>query len=165
MRKILLALLVGLAPCASVFAQERGEGQESGHAPGIVKPESQIKAELDRSKSALGIVAGQVASVVETGTGLIVVRRRLDGPNNASVHNDLTEIYNVVSGSGTFVTGGAIANPEDRTAGISGGVARHIEAGDFVVLPPGTPHWFSKIDGSITYVETRFAIGEKSPSP
>lgn len=35
---------------------------------------------------------------------------------------------------------------------------RHIQAGDFVVLPPGTPHWFSKIDGSITYVETRFAI-------
>jgi mannose-6-phosphate isomerase-like protein (cupin superfamily) len=165
MRNILLALLVGLAPCASVFAQERGGGPETGHAPGIVKTESQINAELDRSKSALGIVAGQVASVVETGTGLIVVRRRQEGPNNASVHNDLTEIYNVVSGSGTFVTGGAIANPEDRTAGISGGVARHIEAGDFVVLPPGTPHWFSKIDGSITYVETRFAIGEKSPSP
>jgi len=24
----------------------------------------------------------------------------------------------------------------------------------------GAPHWFSKIDGSITYVETRFAIGK-----
>jgi quercetin dioxygenase-like cupin family protein len=39
-------------------------------------------------------------------------------------------------------------------------VARHIKAGDFVVLPPGTPHWFSKIDGSITYVETRFTVGK-----
>jgi quercetin dioxygenase-like cupin family protein len=37
-------------------------------------------------------------------------------------------------------------------------VSRHLQVGDFVVLPPGTPHWFSKIDGSITYVETRFAI-------
>ena len=101
-----------------------------------------------------------MTSVVEAGGGLIVVRRRQEGPNNASVHDDLTEIYNVVSGSGTFVTGGAIANPQDRTAGISGGVSRHIEAGDFVVLPPGTPHWFSKIDGSITYVETRFPIGK-----
>jgi mannose-6-phosphate isomerase-like protein (cupin superfamily) len=165
MRKILLALLVGLAPCAALFAQERGEGQERGHAPGIVKPESQIKAELDRSKSALGIVAGQVTSVVETGTGQIVVRRRQEGPNNASVHDDVTEIYNVIGGSGTFVTGGTFANLQDRTAGISGGVPRHIETGDFVVLPPGTPHWFSKIDGSITYVETRFAKGEKPPSP
>ena len=154
MRKIILALLIGLVPCAVVFAQERG------HAPGIVKTESQINAELDRSMSALGIVAGQVTSIVEAGGGLIVVRRRQEGPNNASVHDHLTEIYNVVSGSGTFVTGGAIANPQDRTAGISGGESRHIKAGDFVVLPPGTPHWFSKIDGSITYVETRFPIGK-----
>jgi mannose-6-phosphate isomerase-like protein (cupin superfamily) len=153
MRKIILALLVGLAPCAPVFAAE-------GHAPGIVKTQSQINSELDRSTSALGIVAGQATSVVDTGSGQIVVRRRQDGPNNASVHDDVTEIYDIVSGSGTFVTGVAIAIPKDRTAGISGGVARHIEAGDFVVLPPGTPHWFSKIDGSITYVETRFAIGK-----
>ena len=151
MRKILIALLVGLAPCALVVAQE------SGRAPGTVKTDAQIKSELDRSMSKLGIVAGQVTSVVDTGTGQIVVRRRREGPNNASVHDDLTEIYNVVAGSGTFVTGGAIANPQDRTAGLSGGVARQVKAGDFIVLPPGTPHWFSKIDGSITYVETRFA--------
>ena len=151
MKKIILAVLVGIAPCAPVFAAE-------GHAPGIVKTESQIHSDLDRSKSALGIVAGQATTVVETGTGQIVVRRRQDGPNNASVHDDVTEIYNIVSGSGTFVTGGAFASDKDRTAGIAGGVARDLKAGDFVVLPPGTPHWFRKINGSITYVETRFAI-------
>jgi mannose-6-phosphate isomerase-like protein (cupin superfamily) len=154
MRNIFVAVLVGLAPCA-VFAQGG-----AGHAPGIVKDKSQISSDLDKSMSALGIVAGQVTSVVETKAGQIVVRRRQDGPNNASVHDDVTEIYNIVSGSGTFVTGGAIKNPQDRTAGISGGVSRHVEAGDFVVLPPGTPHWFSKIDGSITYVETRFVAGK-----
>src|SRR5215467_11384284 len=148
MRKIIVAVLVGLAPCAPAFAAE-------GHAPGIVKPESQIKAELDKSTSPLGVVAGQATTIVDVGTGQIVVRRRQDGPNNASVHDDLTEIYNIVGGSGTFVTGGAFASASDRTAGISGGVSRHLQAGDFVVLPPGTPHWFSKIDGSITYVETR----------
>ena len=150
MRKIIVAVLVGLAPCAPVLAAE-------GHAPGTVKTDAQIKSEIDKSTSALGIVAGQVTSVVETGTGQIVVRRRQDGPNNASVHDDLTEVYNIVGGSGTFVTGGAFASSQDRTAGITGGVARQVKAGDFIVLPPGTPHWFSKIDGSITYVETRFA--------
>ena len=151
MRKIISALLIGLAPCAPSFAAE-------GHAPGTVKTESQIKSDLEKSTSPLGIVAGQATTVVETGTGQIVVRRRQDGPNNASVHDDVTEIYNIVSGSGTFVTGGAFASDKDRTAGISGGVARDLKAGDFVVLPPGTPHWFRKIKGSITYVETRFAI-------
>jgi mannose-6-phosphate isomerase-like protein (cupin superfamily) len=150
MRKIIL-VLVALAPCAAVFAQQGG----AGHAPGIVKDKAQISSELDKSMSALGIVAGQVTSVVETKAGQIVVRRRQEGPNNASVHDDLTEIYNVVGGSGTFVTGGTFASAQDRTAGIKGGVARHVQAGDFIVLPPGTPHWFSKIDGSITYVETR----------
>src|SRR5258707_9810615 len=111
MMKIILAVLVGIAPCAPVFAAE-------GHAPGIVKTQSQIKTDLDHSTSALGIVAGQATTVVETGTGQIVVRRRQDGPNNASVHDDVTEIYNIVAGSGTFVTGGAIANPKERTAGI-----------------------------------------------
>src|SRR5215510_9548985 len=153
MRTIILGLLLGLAPCTPVFAAE-------GHAPGIVKTESQIKGELEKSTSPLGIVAGQATSVVETGTGQIVVRRRQDGPNNASVHDDVTEIYNIVGGSGTFITGGAFASAQDRTAGISGGVSRHVQAGDFVVLPPGTPHWFSKIDGSITYVETRFTAGK-----
>ena len=149
MRKI-VAILVGFVPCASALAAE-------GHAPGIVKTESQIKSELEKSQSALGIVAGQATAIVDAGTGQIVVRRRQDGPNNASVHEDMTEIYNIVSGSGTFVTGGAFASASDRTAGISGGESRHVQAGDFVVLPPGTPHWFGKIDGSITYVETRFA--------
>src|SRR5258706_6829091 len=122
MKKMIVAVLVGLAPCAPVFAAE-------GHAPGIVKPDSQIKSELDKSTSALGIVAGQATSVVETGTGQIVVRRRQDGPNNASVHDDLTEIYNIVSGSGTFVTGGAMASAQDRTAAINGAASRDIQAG------------------------------------
>src|SRR5690348_16602177 len=100
MRKMLLALLVGIMPCGPVIAAEE-------HAPGIVKTQSEINSALDKSVSALGIVAGQATTVVETGTGQIVVRRRQDGPNNASVHDDVTEIYNVVGGSGTFVTGGA----------------------------------------------------------
>jgi mannose-6-phosphate isomerase-like protein (cupin superfamily) len=75
------------------------------------------------------------------------------------VHEDLNEIYQIISGAGVFVTGGTITNPEERTAGITGGVARRVEAGDFVILPPGTPHWFREIEGSIIYVETRFNTG------
>ena len=35
---------------------------------------------------------------------------------------------------------------------IQGGVTQHIKTGDVVVIPAGVPHWFSKIDGSITYI-------------
>lgn len=156
MRKITLLAGAGLSAAVAISA---GLAQEAPRPPGILKSRSQIDAELERSTPELGIVAGQVTQIVENDEGRIVVRRRLEGPNNASIHEDLTEIYQIVSGAGTFVTGGAIANPEDRTAGLSGGVAQRVEAGDFVILPPGTPHWFSQIEGSITYVETRFATG------
>ena len=43
--------------------------------------------------------------------------------------------------------------------GIKGGLARRVSAGDILVLQPGTPHWFSSIDGeSITYMESRIRI-------
>ena len=38
---------------------------------------------------------------------------------------------------------------------IEGGVSRRIKAGDVVVIPAGVPHWFSRIEGSITYVVVR----------
>jgi quercetin dioxygenase-like cupin family protein len=38
---------------------------------------------------------------------------------------------------------------------IQGGVTQKIKAGDVVVIPAGVPHWFSEIEGSITYVVVR----------
>ena len=43
--------------------------------------------------------------------------------------------------------------------GIEGGLSREVKEGDILVLQPGTPHWFSNIDGdSITYMESRVRI-------
>ncbi|OFW02370.1 MAG: hypothetical protein A3I61_12900 [Acidobacteria bacterium RIFCSPLOWO2_02_FULL_68_18] len=152
MRKVLIVAAGATLVCAGVLAQ-------SGmRKPGTYKSAAQIRAELDKSKPELGIVAGQNTQVVAAGGGLIVVRRRTSGPNNASVHDDLTEVYEFVAGGGTLVTGGTLPDPKDRTAGIKGGVSQKVQPGDFVVLPPGTPHWFSQIDGSVTYVETRFPV-------
>nr|TFG53190.1 MAG: cupin domain-containing protein [Hyphomicrobiales bacterium] len=150
MRKVIIATLVGAAMGAAAVAQD------AAHAPGIFKPNVQIETELEQSTPPLGIVAGQTSQIIAHEGGQIVVRRRQAGPNNASVHEDLTEIYYIVSGTGTFVTGGRVTDPENRTLGITGGAAQRVEPGDFVVLPPGTPHWFGEIDGAITYVETRF---------
>ena len=81
------------------------------------------------------------------------------------MHPFSVEIYRIFKGSGTLVTGELLnlppANPigDDsvRTEhGIEDGTARQVNAGDVLVLQPGTPHWFSQIDGeSITYMEIR----------
>lgn len=126
--------------------------------PGKFIASAQWKKELDENRPTLGIVAGQTATIVPN----MMVRRRLAGPNNASVHTaegdkqDVTEIYLILEGSGTYVTGGTMPDPNNRTAGIQGGESHDVQPGAFIVIPPGTSHWFSKINDQITYLEVRF---------
>lgn len=150
MRTLILCMFLIVGISSTLLAQQ------NIRLPGIYKTWDQIASELNQSESPLGIVAGQSTEVVAAGGGRILIRRRQAGPNNASIHEEVTEIYQIIAGSGTFITGGTIPDPDNRTAGIRGGVAQQIQTGDFVIIPPGTPHWFSQINGSITYMETRF---------
>ena len=92
-------------------------------------------------------------------------------PGVAAVHFKVTEIYHVTDGAATLVTGGTMVDAKTRPpdaisvkledgpgasgTAIQGGLSRRIKAGDMVVIPAGVPHWFSKIEGSITYVVVR----------
>jgi len=73
----------------------------------------------------------------------------------ASVHEREAEMFYVVEGSGTLVTGGTLreekrTNAENLTgSGVDGGTPRHIAKGDWIMVPEKTPHWFSQIDGTI----------------
>jgi mannose-6-phosphate isomerase-like protein (cupin superfamily) len=151
MHALIIGLLGVLAAGLSLFAQT-----PASRSAATYKTAAQITAELGKSTSPLGIVGGQAVTIAPG----MVMRRRLSGPNNASMHSaetdkqDVTEIYEIVEGAGTFVTGGTF-DPKDRTAGIKGGESRRVSKGDFIVIPAGTAHWFSSIDGSITYLETR----------
>jgi mannose-6-phosphate isomerase-like protein (cupin superfamily) len=73
----------------------------------------------------------------------------------ASVHETEAEMFYVVEGSGTLVTGGKLRD-EKRTnaanlsgSGVDGGTPRKIAKGDWVMVPEKTPHWFQQIDGTI----------------
>ena len=73
----------------------------------------------------------------------------------ASSHAKDAEMFYVVEGTGTVVTGGRLQNERATNAdnasgtGIEGGDSRRIAAGDFVLVPQGTPHWFTQIDGAL----------------
>lgn len=143
-----------------------GMAQGAVTPPGKYIPSAQWKKMLDDDKPALGIVAGQAARIVDP----FVIRRRVDGPNNASVHTkqgdgqDVTEVYYILEGSGTYTTGGTLPDQKNRTAGIKGGQTNDIKAGDIIVIPPGTAHWFSRINGHVTYIEARFPGDVLNPS-
>jgi len=74
---------------------------------------------------------------------------------NAAVHEKEAEMFYVLDGSATLVTGGKLVN-EKRTdatnlsgSAIEGGMERKLAKGDFVLVPENTPHWFSPINGVV----------------
>ena len=157
MRTILLAIvLLGIGGPAGLIAVV--DAQDPQQLPATYTSIAEIRAALDEQGESGGGGASVHISEPDDFAPEVLVRRRFASqPNNASVHADRDEIYQVIEGSGTFVSGGTFVDLEDRPAGIRGGEARQIGVGDFVVIPAGTLHWFSQINGSITYVNTRLA--------
>lgn len=97
--------------------------------------------------------------------GVYGVFRPKDQPGDAIAHlTRTTEVYYILEGGGTLVTGGKIVNPKpvpaNRSAGprgekIEGGVSRHVSKGDLIIIPGRTPHWWSSLDGDINYMIIR----------
>ena len=73
----------------------------------------------------------------------------------AAVHEREAEMFYVIDGTATMVTGGKLVK-ETRTnaenlsgTAIEGGSSRSIAKGDFIIVPENTPHWFSAINGTL----------------
>jgi mannose-6-phosphate isomerase-like protein (cupin superfamily) len=76
----------------------------------------------------------------------------------------VSEIYYMLEGSGTLVTGGRLAEesstglspntnrPNFAGTAIEGGVSRKVVPGDVVIIPGNTPHWWSSLDSDIRYL-------------
>jgi mannose-6-phosphate isomerase-like protein (cupin superfamily) len=73
----------------------------------------------------------------------------------ASVHEREAEMFYVIDGAGTLVTGGTLrdekrTNAENLTgSAIDGGTPRRIAKGDWVMVPEKTAHWFSQIEATL----------------
>jgi mannose-6-phosphate isomerase-like protein (cupin superfamily) len=111
----------------------------------------------------------------------MVYRGKLDAPNPDSVaeHDQISEVYHIISGSGTLVLGPDITHRQRRPATqktvvefngpgnngseILNGVSRKLQPGDVVVIPAGTGHWFTEIPDHINYLMIRFDPDKVTP--
>lgn len=72
-----------------------------------------------------------------------------------SVHPKEAEVFYVIDGAGTLVTGGKLVNQtETKGGGLSGtsvedGTSRQVSKGDFFIVPENTPHGFSAISQTL----------------
>jgi mannose-6-phosphate isomerase-like protein (cupin superfamily) len=154
----LKAMIPVLALGATLAAQAPSGTQVTG-----VEMATALKGE-DPAK-ALSDLPIRVLDIGHENLGVAIVRRT-KAEVNALRHDKITEVYVVREGSGTMVTGGSLIDPEPITTSaaigpgargshIEGGTSRRVAAGDVVVIPPGTPHMFTSLDGTIVYVTIR----------
>jgi mannose-6-phosphate isomerase-like protein (cupin superfamily) len=114
--------------------------------------------------------------------GVAVLRRgatRPGSPIGAINHTKITEVYYVVSGSGTLVTGGkvkdirplaadnelvtTVVGPGNNATFVKPALTREIKTGDVVVIPAGVYHGFSEVPDHIEYVSVRPDIDKVLP--
>lgn len=128
-------------------------------------------------------VADQQIKVVDIGgynVAVGILHRSGKATQTAIAHSDITEIYYVINGAGTFVTGGTmtgaaavdpagsvvkvLVGPSTSGPAIAGGQSRRIGRGDVIIVPPGVAHWFSAIESDLDYLVFRVDPGHVLPA-
>lgn len=168
MNKIAAVAIALALPCAVHAAAPSGTG--------TFIPNAEILRVMNRNPTAP--VADQQVRVVSidgdynVGVGVVHRAKTAKQSVGGSQHNDITEVYHVLSGSGTLVVGGTLANAKPRPSNtepvrlltgpsmegseIVGGTAHKIGPGDVIVIPPNTPHTFTEVTSDeITYLVVR----------
>lgn len=100
---------------------------------------------------------GTTGATLATGPGFTVNASRRDGPGEAELHVTDTDIFYVLEGSATVVTGGQIVGAHElspsevRGSAIEGGSTNQISKGDVLTIPEGVPHWFKVVRTPFRY--------------
>jgi mannose-6-phosphate isomerase-like protein (cupin superfamily) len=130
-----------LSNSAMVMSQdENADGQRVTYVPA-----DQVTQALENS----GLMVSE--------SDLTVIGAYRDSPGQPEAHMNVTDIYYVVAGAATLVTGGRLEeSPETRPGEflggeLVGGTERNIAAGDVVVIPPGIPHWYKDVPVEVSY--------------
>jgi mannose-6-phosphate isomerase-like protein (cupin superfamily) len=151
--------------------------------PGTYIPLSELDAY--RQKAVKENLVDQQVRDIELGkahVGIGMVHRgKLAAPAKDSVaeHDLVSEVYHVIEGTATLVTGPDIADMQRRPATqetvrlfngpgnngstIRNGVSHQLKPGDVMVIPAGTGHWFTKIDDHIVYLMVRIDPDKVTP--
>lgn len=143
-------------------------------------PTREIEAYLNLAKTAsttnIRMRDQQIRAVdagrTKVGVG-IVYRTKLTEPagNSVAEHHQVSEVYHVLDGEATLVTGPEIEDlkprpvddravlllngPGGNGSSIKNGVVHHLRAGDVIIIPAGVGHWFTRIDDHIRYLMIR----------
>ena len=173
--------LVSIVPAAAQGAPNPNPPPSCKGCPATYIPDDEFDAYLKRAIA--NRIIDQQVRAVDIGKSNVAIgmvhRTKISTPGEVAEHDLVSEVYHVISGSATLVTGPDIEGMERRPAtntnvrllngpghngkSIRNGVSHQLKAGDVIVIPAGTGHWFTKIDDHITYLMIRVDPDKATP--
>jgi mannose-6-phosphate isomerase-like protein (cupin superfamily) len=181
MSKAMFAGLMLLLASSVLAAQE--SRPTCNKCPATYIPNEEIQAYVKRA-IANKLIDQQIRAVDAGKTNVdvgVVYRGKLEkpAPNAVAEHDQVSEVYHVIDGSATLVTGPELVDtkrrpaddqavkmlngPGSNSASIRNGVTHQLKPGDVVIIPAGTGHWFTKIDDHVTYLMVRIDPDKVTP--
>jgi len=164
-------------------AQDSGPKPQCTNCPGTYLSEGEIKEYVAKAMKER-LIDQQIRDVeigkAHVGVG-VVYRGKLDkpAPNSVAEHDLVSEVYHIIEGTATLMTGPDIADMQRRPATqetvrlfngpgnngstIRNGVSHQLKPGDVMVIPAGTGHWFTKIDDHLVYLMVRIDPDKVTP--
>jgi mannose-6-phosphate isomerase-like protein (cupin superfamily) len=165
--RIIAAVSLVVLLSFSVWAQQGGQnaapgGRGGGRGQAPAAPAGPPTVTVVTAADVAAMIAKSPADrnalgqrLIQLGVYSVNMEHRVTN-NAASVHEKEAELFYVIEGSGTIVTGGKLVE-EKRTndtnlsgTSIEGGVSRKISKGDFVLVPEGVPHQIPSVEGALT---------------
>ncbi len=145
----------GIGVSGAASAQQDEEVAIAG-AAALQQPHAEI-THVPADAVAAGFAKGIAGTTLASGPGYSVNASRRDGPGEAELHASDTDIFYVLQGKATIVTGGSIVGAtevspgEARGSSIEGGTEHRVATGDVFTIPAGTPHWFKSVGTPFRY--------------
>ena len=163
MMKTTLTLLVVMSTISMNAQAPKPAAQPA--MPAIDITHTDIKAFIDKlPKDAISDLPIRTVDVGGHRVGVYGVFRPKTAKQDAVLHEVVnSEIYYMLEGAGTLVTGGTMADERRqpppstlvRASRIDHGVSRRVVPGDMIIIPGRTPHWWSSLETDIKYLIVR----------
>jgi mannose-6-phosphate isomerase-like protein (cupin superfamily) len=181
MTRLSIPLATVLLATAMVASQNTDPEPTCKGCPASYIPNEEIEAYLNRALAEK--IIDQQVRAVDIGKSNVAIglvhRTKIATPGDVAEHDLVSEVYHVISGSATLVTGPDMEGMERRPAtntnvrllngpghnakSVRNGASHELKAGDVIVIPAGTGHWFTKIDDHITYLMIRVDPDKVTP--
>jgi len=121
--------------------------------PATFLTDAEVRRAIQSAPEEVAGHSGLYSSKLSSPTELPVIGIRRTARGKSELHARFTDVWYVIDGEATLVTGGAIENGTETAPGeirgvsIKGGNSRCVLTGEFAIIPAGTPHWISQVKG------------------